>query len=148
MIEIVSLVAEHVIQLKDRGALHYLSDYVNPDRLIALEQMPHSFSALAPPDGRVVACAGVIQQGWPGRAEAWAFFDPNIGKHFISVHRAVNRFFEATEIRRIEAVVDRDFEAGHRWIKMLGFQLEAEKLRKYTVDGRDVSLYSRVKEAS
>ena len=40
--------------------------------------------------------------------------------------------------------VDCEFEQGHRWAKMLGFTMEAERMRAYRPDGGDVALYARV----
>lgn len=143
MIEVVKISAAHVSKLKDKGALTYLADYVTPERLVAMEKMPEAFTALH--EGDPIACGGLIEI-WPGRAEAWAFFDPKAGKCFTALHRIALRLLEIACHRRIEATVDLDFPAGHKWIKMLGFKKEAERLKSYTVDGRDSALYARIKE--
>lgn len=144
MIQVVPLKASHVKYLAESGALTYLTDYVRDENLALLEKERHAFTALDE-EGLPVACAGVIFS-WPGRAEAWAFFDPfRSRRHFLQIHRLVLSFLETADITRIEATVDINFAEGHRWIKLLGFQMEAPVLRRYTVDGRDVSLYSRLK---
>lgn len=143
MIEVVSLKASHIVALRDVGALTYLSDLVTPESLSSIETLPQAFTMLD--DGIPIACAGLIEI-WKGRAEAWAFFDPRIGpSRFLAVHRSVLRFFDLAQYRRIEAVVDCGFEPGHRWVKMLGFKMEAERMTKYTVVGGDVVLYARIK---
>jgi RimJ/RimL family protein N-acetyltransferase len=62
----------------------------------------------------------------------------------VRIHKAVQRFLEATEFKRVEAFVDSDFEPGHRWIKMLGFEYEGY-MKNFSPLGRDCLLYSRIK---
>lgn len=100
-----------------------------------------SFSAVA--DGRVIACAGVMEL-WQNRGMAWALLSSDAGRHFVKVHRAVSRFLDLSELPRIEAYVDEDFAQGHRWITALGFTKEG-LMRKFTPEGRDAVLYSRVR---
>jgi len=40
--------------------------------------------------------------------------------------------------------VDVGFKEGHRWIKMLGFELEGY-MKAYRPDGADMLLYARIK---
>jgi hypothetical protein len=63
----------------------------------------------------------------------------------VQVHRATQRMLTATTIRRIEAHVDCNYAAGHRWVAMLGFVKEGGPMRAFTPDGRDCDLYARVK---
>jgi RimJ/RimL family protein N-acetyltransferase len=56
----------------------------------------------------------------------------------------VVEFLDNAPYRRIEATVDVGFKQGHRWIKMLGFELEGY-MRAYRPDGADMLLYARVK---
>lgn len=93
-------------------------------------------------DGEVLGCAGIVHV-WEGRAYAWALMSAIAGRHFISVFRAISRFLELQSIKRIEAVVQSDFEQGHRMIKMLGFSFEGE-LKAYLPNGADCAIYGRV----
>lgn len=97
-------------------------------------------------DGRVVCCAG-IRKIWDGRGEAWAVFDKKVRNEFLSVHRIVRKFLDASPLKRVEASVFVDFEAGHRWVKALGFKLEAPSRKGYWPGGIDAALYSRVRDA-
>lgn len=142
MIQVVRFKAEHLSQLMEQEATQYLRAYLTPAHIAALEQSPHSMTGLA--DGRVVICGGVVEY-WPNRGEAWAIIDQNCKEHFTAIHNAVKRFFEVCPLRRIEAAVDIGFEAGHRWMRLLGFELEAPVLRAYRPEGGDCSLYARVK---
>lgn len=90
----------------------------------------------------VFACAGIIPQ-WEGRAVAWALIADEAGRHMVGIHKAVRRALEVHAYRRIETAVASNFEQGHRWAQMLGFEREG-RMRGYAPDGRDCDLYARV----
>jgi len=94
-------------------------------------------------DERPVMCGGITQY-WQGRGEAWAVFDPDCRKQFLGIHKITKRLLLESGVKRIEASVKIGFDHGHRWIKALGFKLDAELLKSYLPDGSDVSLYSMV----
>lgn len=91
---------------------------------------------------RIVCCAGVANL-WPGRASAWALLAWDAGRSMRGLHREVLRFLDGCGIRRVEAYVYPQFEAGHRWATMLGFEREG-LLRAFGLDGSDMVMYSRV----
>jgi RimJ/RimL family protein N-acetyltransferase len=94
-------------------------------------------------DGGVIAFAGIEPQ-WQNRATAFALLSESAGSHFPAIHKAVLRFLNWAPYRRIEATVDVGFTQGHRWIKMLGFEVEGY-MRAYRPDGADMLLYARVR---
>lgn len=94
-------------------------------------------------DGQVLAIAGLAPQ-WENRALAWALVSDNAGAHFKGIHRAVSRFLTVCDFNRVEANVDVGFEAGERWIKLLGFEYEGY-LKAYRPDGEDMLLFARVR---
>jgi len=67
-----------------------------------------------------------------------------VGQDFVKIHRAALRYFDVTEFKRVEAFVDANFDAGHRWIKMLGFEREGY-MRSFTPEGNDAVLYARIR---
>lgn len=142
MIEIVAFKAEHLKTLLERGAEPFLAPFISPASMKALESQRYARTAIS--GDRVIACAG-IGEYWPNRGEAWAFIDPDCTTEFLSLHRAVKKFLDECPIRRIEASVDIDFPAGHRWMNLLKFRMEALCMRAFLPDGRDCSLYARVK---
>ena len=94
-------------------------------------------------EGRILAIAGVEPQ-WENRAIAFALISGAAGPYFWAIHSAVHNFLNSTTYRRIEATVDVGFEQGHRWIKMLGFEIEGY-MKAYRPDGADMLLYARVR---
>lgn len=94
-------------------------------------------------DGDIMIISGLMPM-WENRAIAWALVSKDAGKCFTSIHKAVNNFLIYAPYRRIEANVDVGFKAGHKWIKMLGFEIEG-LMKAYRPDGKDMFLYSRVR---
>jgi len=113
--------------------------------LYHLEQLPVSLT-LRDQRGKIVAHMGIRPLG-ADRAECWAILDWTCKNEFQSIHRVAKEYLKTSHFTRIEAVVECDFEAGHRWVKALGFELEAERMRYYYPDGKDCALYARVRGA-
>ena len=94
-------------------------------------------------DGVILGIGGLEPQ-WENRATVFALLSDDSGPHFKAIHSAVVEFLDNAPYRRIEATVDVGFKQGHRWVKMLGFELEGY-MRAYRPDGADMLLYARVK---
>lgn len=129
--------------IKCQEAMKYLQAYVTPEYRAALVSEPFSYTIRA--NDRVVFIGGVYRM-WEGRGEAWAIFDENCKTVFLSIHREVKKYLNLIPTRRIEATVDCDFVAGNRLMKTLGFKCEAPRMKYFRQDGRDVALYSYIKE--
>jgi hypothetical protein len=106
-----------------------------------LEKAGPSYSGVV--GDQVLACMGLLPQ-WQERAIAWGLIAAEAGPYFKTITRAVFRTMELHPFRRIEASVKTDFEAGHRWARLLGFQREGT-MRAYTTDGDDYDLYARIR---
>jgi hypothetical protein len=142
-VEVVPFEAWHITNLEQAGALGWLKSYLREEHKKHLETTL-AFSCLGD-DRRVIGCAGVVAY-WPNRGEAWALLARGYTREFLFFHNSVRRFLDVCPIRRVEAAVVLGFQAGHRWVKALGFQLEAPVVRAYQPDGSDVALYSRVRD--
>ena len=135
---------EHVRTLELQQAQRYFAGTLSGEdygRMLA--SAGQSFTAL---DGdRVIACSGCMEI-WDNRAMAWALVSKDAGRHMLGVHKAVAGFLAGAKWRRIEASVDVGFEAGMRWMTMLGFKQETpEPMRAYRPDGGDSYLFARVR---
>lgn len=140
-LEIVAFKAEHMAQVVAQDAQQYLRARLEPGDLASLEG-PWAYSGLS--EGRVVVCAGLVSH-WPGRAVAWAYLGAHTRREMLAITRGVERCLRVCPFDRVEAAVDCEFEAGHRWAKMLGFNCEVERMRKYRPDGGDCALYARIR---
>lgn len=136
---IVPLKEEHITQIEMQNGQHYISAFISPEMRAQL-QAGMSFTAL---DGdTILGCAGVIEM-WEGRAQAWAILSGKCGRNFVGIHRAVASFLSLKQYRRLEATADINFEPGHKWLKMLGFAAETERMKFYLPNGADATMYVR-----
>lgn len=145
MIRVLKFEAQHLEQLLNQPGMEFHKKHTDVSVGAALEKSEHAYTAVSQ-SGRVLLCAGVAMF-WPGTGEAWAFFDPVCKREFLALHRAVKRFLETSPIRRIQAAVEVDFAAGHRWAKLLGFETEAALCKAYLPNGRDCVMYAKVRAA-
>ena len=142
MIEVVKFQAADMEAIKDQPAQIYVREFLTEEHLQALALQEFSYTIKI--RGRIVACTGVIQY-WKDRGEAWTFIHEDCKKEFYAIHKIVKRFLDICPLKRIEATVDIGFIEGHRWVKNLGFVLEAPLMKAYLPNGGDSSLYSRVR---
>lgn len=97
-------------------------------------------------DGKIIYLAGVARVR-PFTGCAWAFFTPAASRHMASIAIETRRALNALPFRRVEYFIRRDagLEASERYARALGFQLEAERMRKWHPDGSDYALYARIR---
>lgn len=97
-------------------------------------------------DGRVMAICGAMPL-WANRVHLWAYLATDSGPHMLGITRGVRRFLETSGYVRVEAEVSEGFEAGHRWVRMLGFQCETPNgMAAFFPGGVRGYLYSKVNE--
>lgn len=73
-------------------------------------------------DGRVMTVAGAMRL-WEERYHLFAYMAEDSGPYMTSITRGVLRFL-STLRGRVETQVSEHFEAGHKWVRMMGFELE------------------------
>lgn len=73
---------------------------------------------------QVILCGGIVSTPGLWMGIAWAVLSKDAGKHMVWIHRAVKRFIEMQDLRRIEATVEESFSEGCRWARILGFEYE------------------------
>lgn len=139
-VELKKLKWQDLKTLVDLGGRTYITA-ITRDNEEFLDKAPHYYTIFV--DDEVHVCGGVTLY-WNGRGEAWAVLNPNRKhNHLLAVNKLVREFLDACPVQRIEASVDVEFTPGHRWVKFLGFELEAKRLRKFLPDGKDAALYAR-----
>lgn len=93
--------------------------------------------------GRCMGCAGVFDLGG-GRAQVWALLSKDAGPFMLPISRKVRRVLSAYPATRFEASVAYGFEEGRRWMKLLGFAMDVERVTRAELPpGYDLALYSR-----
>jgi hypothetical protein len=95
-------------------------------------------------DRRIVAIAGVAH-AYAHCGEAWAILSDEAGKYMLAVDRLARAILQDAPYRRITTYVRCDFAEGHRWIKSLGFEVEAKTCRMAGPEMADYALYALVR---
>lgn len=90
-------------------------------------ELPTSWTAVV--DGDVVAIGGTWEI-WRGRHIAWAAMNAKAKPHLLFITRAARRVLDAAD-GRVEMTVRQDFLAGHKWARLLGFQVETPRMPHY-----------------
>ena len=141
MTEVIPFKPEHIFEIEnpdDSGGL-----VQSVEHAVQLGEASGDQAFTVRVHGKTVLCGGVVHY-WAERGEAWALIDENAKPYFAAIHRAARKFFDECPITRIEASIPLNFEAGHRWIYLLGFDFECNR-RCFMPDGSTWSLYARVK---
>lgn len=103
-----------------------------------------SFTAVN--NGKII-CSGGIYPIWHGVGDAWFVGSNTIYDYPITITKLVkktlNELMDINNFHRVQAYVRHDWEDAQRWIKVLGMQNEGT-VRKYSTDGRDHILFSKV----
>lgn len=133
--------AEDFLAIDPQPAQEWVRGQIKLEQLRAIEGTTAWTGSV---DGKPVWCFG-WSEVYPTRALVWTYIGADAGPHLVAMHREAVRLLDAMPHKRIETEVDCDFEQGHRWVRMLGFELDAARLRGHRADGGDVALYARVK---
>lgn len=96
-------------------------------------------------EGIIIGCGGIVPL-WQGRSVAWTLLSVHVKRHMVVATKYARAALESCGVARVEMYVKKDFPQGHRWARMLGFDLEAETMRAFYPDGSDFSLYARTKK--
>lgn len=140
MINLVPFHVEHLRSLDLQPAQAYMRAFMEE---AALKTLEGAWSYTANLEGKPVACGGLAHVCGV-RAVAWSYLSEEAGVALLELTRLVRHALEQCPYQRVEITVDVEFAAGHRWARMLGFELEAN-LRKARIDGGDCALYARVR---
>lgn len=142
--------AEHLLDLEEIQSVQIpdftLGTEFQPERMVELEKKGMAYT-MVDEDAQPILCAGVFSI-WPQRAQAWMLGIINWHKRADMKQslRFARKILAAYPARRIEATVLTDWAPGHTLVRHLGFKMEAERLRCYDPEGRDFSLYARIRE--
>lgn len=136
------LTAEHVMRMGPLASVHAGYE-VTPELAVSLEEI--GGVAAISTDGSVLGIGGIAPR-WEGVGLAWVWLSRKWRRHARAITHEVARQLEEADYRRVEIGVLCDFDAGHRWASRLGFEKEVDCARCWGSDGRDYSVYVRVKK--
>lgn len=138
---VVDFEPEHLLMITPQESQRRMVSALTRDHAQLLAQNP----AQSLVDGPYVLMCGGFTEYWQGRALAWTMLDVLAAGHMLAATRAAVAFLDQYGPKRVEMTVDVDFGPGHRWALMLGFELEAPRMRAFHPDGSDSSLYARIR---
>lgn len=142
--KIVRFEAEHLQRLALQKEQQWMRDLLDrPEYGPALALSGPAFSAFE--GDTLLGCGGVVEFG-KHRAEVWALLSDAIGPRMKAVTRAVRGWLAVCPYQRVEANVATHFDAGRRWITLLGFEQEGVEKRQFFADGRSALHFVRFKE--
>lgn len=134
---------EHIYQIDMPPGLEYEKESFIKATYSKIVDTDFSLSAW---EGHVCVGAAGLMQIYPHRAVAWTMLGWRTGPYMREITRKVKFILDTYPAQRIEMLVNYEYEAGHRWAKMLGFAVEAPRMRGSGVLGQDETLYVRIKE--
>lgn len=138
---LVKFEAWHMLELQHTGLEHWLKGVESTWKRL---EDHNSFTLLQTGDDpKVLACGGTIE-GWPGRHQAW-FYNIQATSRIMGRMTKLTAAILANVKGRIEATVEVDFKQGHKWMKLLGFEIENPPgiLKQYGPGGEDHVSYVR-----
>lgn len=138
---IVPMNLEHVRALEPQDAQ---SDQTADERVETARALLSQGPGYAAVNERGVMCLGGVSPQWHGRMVAWVLLSKHAGPHMVQITRAVSRYLDGLDCRRVEMYVDAQFSTGCRWARMLGFKSEG-LMRAFLPNGNDAFMYGRTR---
>jgi hypothetical protein len=94
-------------------------------------------------EDKILGCAG-IYENFKGSGEAWAIFSKDIGRYKYTLLREIRSHIKDYDYTRLQSCARADFKEAQKFLQSCGLKREA-KLRKATVDGKDLLIFSMVR---
>ncbi|RTL04991.1 hypothetical protein EKK58_09295 [Candidatus Dependentiae bacterium] len=116
--------------------------YLSPEYADVLTE---NFALSAWAGVKCIAAAGIVHCN-KHRAVGWTLIGRNAGPYMRQITKKVRNVLDGYAVARLEMTVRTDFHEGHRWAELLGFEMEAARMRKHGLNGEDETLYVRIKE--
>jgi len=139
---VVTFDKEHFYEIFPQAAQLNVGTYATDETWANLPK-DTSFSYEA--DNKKLAVGGWIEIS-KYRALLWAYIHKDIRHKLAFLHKEIHKTINQLPYERLEMEVDYNFKQGHRWAKLLGFEVETEKARRYRPDGSDATIYVRYKD--
>ncbi len=139
--KIIKFKAHHLDNFEYQKSQEYVAATWDAETRSYVEMTGDAWSVIH--DGIIIFCGGFIDMGF-GRALAWSLVSKHAAKHLYFITKNTLAKFEKSGFKRLEMIIDSDFEHGHRWARMLGFNLETpDGMPHYYLD-KKTFLYGRI----
>lgn len=138
--ELVDLKAEHALAMRDIIDIHAGMNFT-PELAAEVETL----GGWALLDGDDILAIGGVLPYWSGNGLGWMWLARPWRKKARAVTEIVRDVLDRSDFKRIEIGVLVGFDRGCRWAERLGFYLETPLARSWGPDGRDYSIYARVR---
>lgn len=143
MITVTKYKAEHLIYILKTGLLEEcIRPLLSEELAKGMEKVEGTVTVLE--DEKPILIGG-YRLYYPGRAEGWLIIGKPKPTSYPKMVRVIKRYMDINPVRRLEMTVSHEFSHGERWAKLLGFTLECPLLKAFTPDGKNASLYVRVR---
>lgn len=129
--------AAHLEEIDLQPEQVYLRAYIGAPEAREFEQGGPAYT-LRSANGQIALCAGFLTG--PECSGLWAFVSAIARKRLIALHGCAQRMLEVAPRLPVITSVEADFEAGHRWVSLLGFTF-VRPVPGIGADGRDHHLY-------
>ena len=149
MIEVKPFKAEDMLWVLEHGVKEFGFKTVPNEELktMAKEREASGKCITGWVDGEIIGVAG-IDLLWENVGDIWLMLTPLIHKHlkegYKCIREGMKKLIDEHKLRRVQSYGRVDFPACHILFKHLGFKVEG-MAKKYTSDGVDCILYSKVK---
>jgi len=102
-------------------------------------------------DDNILIICGLVPV-WNGRATCWTVLSNDVDRYaLLWIHKNVSKFLDTLQtdrkFNRIEADVRNDYQQGHRWMRLLGFEKESV-MAQYDPNGSECARYVRLSNGS
>lgn len=144
MVVFVPFKADHLRQINVQPAQRLQAKMLLSNDTEVLE---NNDSWTAIDDGTVIACSGImVAPGWPTRGYLWSILSTDCKPRMVRIVRFMKSVIDSHPADRVEMTVEYDFTEGHRLAHILGFVCEAPLMRKWGINGEDMTQYAKVRE--
>lgn len=99
----------------------------------------------------IIMCCGGIHEIWKGRAVVWMIFNKEACKgNMVPVIRAFKKVLDerGNSYERLEIYVPAELDFAKRRARLMGFEEEVSLAKKFFSDGKDASIFVRIKKES
>lgn len=143
MFELIPFEPEHIIPLAKEPMNANIADWYESGYAKAAKELTQAVTGLV--DGEIIGCCGVLEM-WTGRGHIWTVVSERVRKNPVQIFKGMRRYFDSLNFRRLEMDIPIDLEVAHRRAIFMGFELETPLARKFLPDGKDASIYVRVRD--